>query len=419
MRNRDTQVFIRHLFYLFFLKGFSLALPILMVPLLISKIGIQQLGIISFIEVIVNYAYILICYGFRYSATQQIAKHKEDKQMIGQIIGSVYTIQLVAIFLSLLLGWMLILLIPKIQQLQAYFYTYFFAVVMGSLFPHFVFQGLEKMQWMAVINVLTKILFFIGVIKFIQTPSEALLYHFLMGVSYLLRLLIALYAIYYVWGLRIIKPTWHMIKLQLYKGVAIFLTQLSTTFNDLLPTILLGLFSSHNSVATYTLGTKVIKFIKDLTSPLTQALFPTAHKKLEQNFSQGIQFIRKIYLNSVIVLITIGAGYWIFSRNIVQLLAGEIIQDAVWVLRSQAFLPCLIICSKILGIGLLIPTGAGKQYTLITWVTGLLGAGLQLILIPKLQAEGAALAILMSETTTMIMIGWQVYRRIKILQMNP
>ena len=160
----------------------------------------------------------------------------------------------------------------------------------------------------------------------------------------------------------------------------------------------------------YLLGVKAVRLVLIMVEPFTRILFPLAHKNLASSFQGGVRFISKITLGSLAILVGIGVCYWLFAAAIVQLLAGQVLQDAVWILRLHAFLPCVVILSNILGMCLLIPLGAGRTYTLITWTTGLLCVALHFVLVPQLQARGAATAIFVCEVFSMVMLSWGTYR---------
>lgn len=390
-------------------------MPLIIFPLLVRTVGLEQLGILKLVEAIASYFLILVSYGFRYSATQQIAHYRDDKRLVGQILGAVYSAKVVAIGLCWAVVGGLILFVPQIQQLQAYFLTYLLAAVISRLFPCFVFQGLDSMLWMTSIRLLAKTVLLMGVVIFIRSPADARLYHVLLGVTELLQLMIALYVIYYIWGIRIRIPTWPMIALQLRRGLPIFLAQLPITFYTRLPKIFLGFLVDASSVGLYLLGVKAVRLVLVMVDPFTRILFPLAHKNLVSNFQEGVRFISKIALGSLAILVAIGGCYWFFAASIVQVLAGQVIQDAVWILRLHAFLPCVVILSNILGMCLLIPLGAGRAYTLTTWVTGLLCVVLHLVLVPPLQARGAAVAILLCEVFSVFMLIWATYRSATIL----
>ena len=385
-------------------------MPLTIFSLLVRKVGLEQLGVLKLVEAIASYFLILISYGFRYSAAQQILQYKDDKRLIGQILGAVYSVKVVAIGLCWAIAGGLIFLVPQIQALQAYFLTYLVAATFGRLFPSFIFQGLDKMLWMLCIRLLAKAVLLTGIVIIIRSPADAGLYHILLIIVDLLQLVIALYVIHYVWGIRISIPTQSMVTLQLRKGLPIFLAQLPITFYTKLPKIFLGFLVNVNSVGLYLLGVKAVRLVLIMVEPFTRILFPLAHKHLASSFQEGARFISKIALGSLAILVVIGGYYWLFAASIVQLLAGKVVQDAVWILRLHAFLPCMVILSNILGLCILVPLGAGRVYTRITWTTGLFCVALHFVLVGPLQARGAAIAIFLCEIFSILMLTWATYR---------
>jgi len=417
--HKDTRVFLTHFLHLSFLRAVSRVLPLVTVPFFMRTIGVEQYGTIEFVKALSFYFTPFVTYGFKYSATKQINLYKQDKATVGQVLGAVYTIKLTAIAICCCIVIGLIFFVPSIQQDRVYLLSFFPVVVASSLFPTFVFQGLEKIRWLTLINLIAKILFLVGVFTLIRQPTDALLYPILLAISDIVRLAVAFYILYYVLGISISLPTRAMVGLQLKEGAHIFFSQLSIILYARLPMLFLRFSVGPKAVAIYSLGDKMIRTTVGMVDPFTQALYPTANRKLAENRSAGLGFIMRVSIISIAALGMIGACYWVFAGNIVQLLAGKPMQDAVAIFRLHAFLPCIVILSNILGIAVLVPIQAGGKYTLTMLMTGLLCLGLHFILVPRLQAQGAAWAILLCEVFATVMMAFWVYRQTKMQQHIP
>ena len=411
---KGTRILLSHFLQLAFLKGISRILPLVTLPFLMRTIGVEKYGTLEFVKSISFYFTTFIGYGFRYSATKEISQHKQDKATIGQVLGAVYTIQLVAIAAALAVMGLLVYLVPSIQQVKSYFLCFFFVVMASTLFPIFIFQGLEKMKWATLLNLITKLLYLASIFTLIRGPSDAILVPILLAITDTLRLAMASYLVYYSLGITIYRPTWAMIYAQLQAGWHIFLSQLSIIFYTPLPAITLGFFIGPSSVAIYALAEQIVKATVTIIEPFAQALFPIANRAMAQSLRAGFRFVGKIVLVSIVILLMISTSYWLLAPCIIQLLAGKPIPDATYIFRLHAFLPCIITISTILGIGALVPAGAGSKYTMTLLMTGLICAGLHLMLVPQLQAKGAAWAMLICETFSAVMIiFWtlKTYRR--------
>jgi len=416
--HRDTKVFLANFFQLSFLRGISRILPLITTPFLIRVIGIEKFGTIEFSKAISFYFTTFVSYGFRYSATKQVALHKQDKNTIGQIVSSVYIIKLLIIVICLLVMVMLIVFVPKIREERIYLLCFFPVVIASSLFPTFAFQGLDKMHWLTSLNLISKVLFLAGLFIFIRKPTDDFLFPILLAAVDILRLLIALFILYGRLNIPVSWPVWSIMKQQIREGLHIFLSELAIMFYSRFPTIFLKFAGGSTVVAIYTLGDKIARITAGMLDPFMQALYPIAYQKISSNLKLGIQYIKYLTKNSLIILGIIGIVYWIFADKIIWLLADTDLPEAVEVFKIHAFLPAIIFLSKLLGIGILIPLQAGRKYTLSILITGLIAVGLHFILVPLFQVKGAAWSILLSEVFAVIFIFLATYREVSILKVN-
>ncbi|MFN7094445.1 MAG: oligosaccharide flippase family protein [Burkholderiales bacterium] len=411
---RDTKIFLINTFHLTFLRGVSRVAPLIYTPYLIHKLGLSNVGTLEFVKAISFYFSTFVSYGFRYSATKQVSLYKEQKNIVGEIISSVYALKLIALGISFLLILGLVACVPTIRQDKIYLLT-FFPVVMGStLFPTFVFQALEKMKWLTTLNLITKALFITSIFMWVQGPADTLLLPILLGSIDLLRLFIALYLVYNKLGVPWALPNRAIMVEQLKEGVHIFFPELATMFYARFPAIFLRLFVGPTAVGIYTLGDRLIRTTTGMIDPFMQALYPVAYKQFNQDQQEGIRLIKRVAMASLAVLAVVGMLYWYFADPIVALFAGKPLPAGVRIFKLHAFLPCIVILSNIVGIGILLPLKTGNQYTFSMFLAGLLCAALHFLLVPTMQTQGAAWAILIAETAaTVMMLGCAHHRLTK------
>lgn len=410
---QDTRVFLSNFFHLSFLRGISRVLPLISTPFLIRAIGLEQFGSLEFSKAISFYFTALVSYGFKYSATKQITLHYQDKSKVGQMMSSVYALQLLMIALCLAIMWGLITWVPQVKSEAVYLTSFFPVVVASSLFPTFVFQGLGKMRWLTLLNLVFKFLFLGGILLFIHQPADAALFPLLLAMLDAIRLIVALLILYVYEGIPLKYPVKSIIIQQLQEGLYIFLSQLAVMFYSRFSTIFLGLFVSPTAVTIYTLGDKIARTTEGMLEPAMQALYPISHRQLATNLEKGFKYLRHFTKVSLAILIVVGIGYWVFAEQIVALLAGAHLPAAVQVFKIHAFLPATALLSNIIGLHILIPLQAGTKYTLSILIAGLLAASLHFILVPKFQTQGAASAVFLSELFTVSLLSFIAYREVK------
>ncbi len=409
----DTKVFLSNFFHLSFLRGISRVMPLISTPFLIRAIGLEQFGTLEFSKAISFYFTALVSYGFRYSATKHITLHHQDKGVVGQVISSVYAIQFMIIALCLIMMWMLIAWVPQISNEAIYLTSFFPVVIASSLFPTFVFQGLGKMRWLTLLNLIFKILFLGSILLFIHQPADAILFPLLLAALDAIRLVVALLILYVYEGIPFKYPVWSMMVQQVQEGLHIFLSQLVVMFYSRFSTIFLGLFVGPTAVTIYTLGDKISRTTEGMLEPAMQALYPISHRQLATNLEKGLEYLRHFTKISLVILMGVGIVYWVFAGQIVALLAGTKLPEAVQVFKIHAFLPAIALLSNIVGLHILIPLKAGTKYTLSILVASLLAAGLHFILVPRFQTQGAASAVLLSELFAVSLLSFIAYREVK------
>jgi len=119
---------------------------------------------------------ILTDYGFSLSATRTVAligEHKKDK--ISALFSSVITVKLIFTLISLLILCAILYLVPKFRDNWIIYILSFGTVIGNTLFPIWFFQGKEKMGYIAVVNVISGIVYAICIFIFINNPDDYLL----------------------------------------------------------------------------------------------------------------------------------------------------------------------------------------------------------------------------------------------------
>lgn len=410
--------FLHNFFHLSLLKIISHIIPLISTPSLLSAIGVKEFGTLELCKAVTMYFTTLVGYGFRYSASKQITLYQEDKDRIGQIISSVYVIQIMLIGISILLLWILITCIPKLQSHARYLMNFFPIVITSGLFPTHIFQGINMMKFLVGINLVFKIIFVSSVLLFIHEPADAILFPRLLAGIDVFRLFTSLLVLFWYKKIPFKYPLLSIMIQQLKEGINIFLSQLATLLYARFPVTFLGFFVSTEAVGIYTLGEKITKVTEGMLEPAMQALYPVSHYKMNKNLDQGLKYLLQFAKIGFVIFVGVGIIYFSFADYIMHFLTGSYIPEVVQVFKIQAFVASIMLLSTLLGLNVLIPLKAGYQYTLVIFFTGLVAVGLHLILIKKFGTQGAAIAVLLSEVFMFFLLSICAYRRVKKVRLE-
>ena len=77
-KNLKDRRLAKNILWLYALQGVNYLVPILLLPYLVRVLGVGQYGLVAFSQAIAQYFIIATDYGFNFSATKQIALHRDD-----------------------------------------------------------------------------------------------------------------------------------------------------------------------------------------------------------------------------------------------------------------------------------------------------------------------------------------------------
>jgi PST family polysaccharide transporter len=176
----DKKRLLGNFFSLSVLQIFSYVLPLLTLPYLVRVLGVETFGLISFATAFIIFFNILVDYGFNLSATREVSIHREDKEKITQIYSSVLTIKFILTILSFIILSFIVFIFDKFNShIELYLIT-FLSVVGQAFFPIWYFQGMEKMRYITIINISSKVIFTIAIFIFVHKESDYLLVPFVL-----------------------------------------------------------------------------------------------------------------------------------------------------------------------------------------------------------------------------------------------
>ena len=189
------------------LQIFNYALPLLLIPYLISILSAKLYGEIILAQTLVLYFIVLVDYGFTLSATRDIAVNRDNKEKLSEIFSLVMTIKLFLLLVSFVVFVLIVSLFDKFNNYQEIYYICFIAVIGQALFPIWYFQGIEDMKYITIINISCKTFFTILTFIFVQSESDFIYAPLFYSLGFLLAGIWSLYIVYTKYNEKIINDS--------------------------------------------------------------------------------------------------------------------------------------------------------------------------------------------------------------------
>jgi len=382
------------------------ALPVLVIPFITRALGADFFGKASYAQNIIAYLTIIINYGFEYSATQDIALHRNDKSKLKTIFWTVTRFKSQLLIISFFILGILYFTFSKVNEDPL---LYFYAALINIgfvMFPTWFFQGIEKMKDMAIFNFIIKLSGAILVIWMINTPAGYRNYILILSLSYVLVGIISfVYVIKkYDLGFRYEKDK-DLSNKVIRKGAPIFLNNVFVSLYTITGMTIAGIYLPNKDIGLYAITYKIIMAVVMLISmPINTALFPLMSKKFKESVDEGFYFLKKTTTYLLIFGIIIGIFVFITSPYIIQIFWENKSEEAISLLRLFSPLPCLVTIASLLTVQGLYGLQMQKYAPFVGASIGICSIMLALMLIPAIGVKGAIITCLIAVALEILIV---------------
>ena len=397
-RRLSRSTLIRNVFSLYIIQFANYILPLITIPYLVRVLGPSGYGAVAFGQGFMNYLILFVEYGFDLSATRKISVKRNDLAEVNRIALHVWIAK--GLLALICLGMLLILVsaVPKLKE-EAILLLILYGLVLGNvLFPTWLFQGMERMVTISLINLGMKLMVVTGIFTLVREPEHYLIYASLMSLGAILAGIAGAVAAFHRFDLKFGKISMFGVWENLKEGWILFLSKASVSLYTVGNAFILGMLTNHTVVGYYSAAEKLVKSLLGLLSPVSQATYPRFSKLASENRESALLWGRRMLLFMGGAGFVISSAIFVGAPFIVQVMLGSQYGPSVNVMRILAGLPFLIALSNVLGIQMMLPFGKDRVFTLILFSAGLLNIVLAVVFAPLWQASGMALAVLISES---------------------
>jgi polysaccharide transporter, PST family len=311
--NKELKTVKNNFLSLSVLQILNMFLPLLILPFLVRKLGLDNFGLLIFSQAFIAYFKLIIDYGFNISATREISTHKGNKEYISKVFYSVFFIKIFLLIISTVLISIIIFTFDLFRENYVLHYLSFSMIIGQMLFPVWYFQGIERMKMIAILNVIIKVIYTIMIFSFISSNEDLLYVVGFNSVSFIIIGIIAFYMASK--DLKYVSVDYTYVISFFKESTNIFISNFFSSMYSITNSFLLGIFTNNTLVGVYGSFEKIITALKGLYFPLYQALFPYISRKENKKNIIG-KLIIPMALSGFMMMLT----FFIFSEFFINLL---------------------------------------------------------------------------------------------------
>ncbi|HMN13848.1 MAG TPA: oligosaccharide flippase family protein [Bellilinea sp.] len=373
------------------------AIPLLTLPFLTRVLGPEAYGKVAFAQVLMAYFILLTDYGFSWSATRKISAHRTNTAYVNQVFLGTWIAQWLLAALAAVLCALVVSLSDRLRSDALLYAAAFTAVIGNALFPVWFLQGLERLQEVAALQLISRVLALIPLFLLIRQPSDAPLVAAIQGGGVMLGGILALAWMNHQKLARWQWPGWRPVGQELREGLTLFGSRLSISFYTTLVPLVLGWVAGPVAVAHFALADKLRSAAQSLIGPISQALFPRMSHLFATDKAAALRLLKRSALAIFLLAGSVSAVLWLMADRLVMLLAGPEFLPAAAVLRWLAFCPLAIAVSNLYGVQVLIALGRHRIINATATTVGVVTALLCVPVVLNFEDLGAGATLLTAE----------------------
>ncbi len=403
-----------NLLAMYLLQVANVVTPMLTLPILVRAVGLERFGLIAFAQVVVQYFVFTIDSGFNNSAAREIAARRDQPEAVLEVYWSTQTIRGGVLLLASAAFLLLVLAVPTLAAHWQLYLLSFMAAWGSFLFSPWLYQGLERMRFTAILQVTGRIAAAVALVLLVHKPDDFILAAAIQASALLVSGLLGLVVCFWSGMIRWQRPTPAAILRTLRLGRHLFWSELlSNTFSSG-GILLLGVTATSQIVGAYAAAEKLIRAAAMAYLPIAQALLPRAVALLSSPERRDAtwHWLRYVALAALAVAIGGATAVSIFADDILALVFGPSVTEHGQLLALMVWILPVNATNLLMGQLFVFAAGHRSDYAYAVGTGAIVQGVLSLALVFPLGAPGIVAALLVGELCmTMMLVRWVVRTR--------
>lgn len=372
---------------------FVLIVPLITTPYISRVLGPKNVGINTLTYAYTQYFVLIATLGLTLFGQREIAYLRDDKLKMSK---GFWEIEILSVITTVCSSILFLIFVIFIDRFRIYYCAQFFLILSCAVDISWLFMGLEKFKITVLRNFIIKTLSVILIFTTVRNSDDLIKYILIISVTTLLgNISLWPYIKKYI-----VRVPFKQLKIfrHLRGTIALFIPQIAISIYSVLNKIMLGQFSSLNQTGFFDSSDKIIRLSLTLVTAFTTVMMPHVanafvskqYEKIKEFLNIGLWFSVFMSLPILTFIIAISDEFvpWFFGQNFSPV-------SSVMKIEAVAIFP--IACAGILGVQYLIPLNKNRLYTISILSGAVVNIIVNIPLISYFNAEGAALATVISE----------------------
>jgi O-antigen/teichoic acid export membrane protein len=382
----------------------SFIFPLITFPYVSRILTPVGTGKVNFATSVISYFSMFAQLGIPTYGIRACAKVRDDKEKLSKTVQELLIINLFMCLLVYAVFGITLIQVPRFREELPLFLIMGISIGLNALGVEWLYKALEQYTYITVRSILFKFIALLAMFALIHGQNDYVIYGgitiFAASASNILNFFNLRKHISF-------KPTGdYRFRQHISMILVFFAMSVATTIYTNLDNVMLGFMKTDADVGYYGAAVKIKQILVSLVTSASAVLLPRASYYVDKGLLDDFYAILKKTMHFILLIaLPMVIYFMIFAREGILFLSGDAYEGSI--LPMQIIMPTLVLIgmTNVIGIQMLVPLGMEKQVLYSEIAGAIVDLIINLILIPKYAAAGAAFGTLVAEFVVLL---WQM-----------
>ncbi len=378
----------------------NVLLVLITAPYVSRILGPQKLGMYTYTFTFAGYFLLFAGLGFALQGKRTIAAARDNRAGVSQAFIEVFIFQII-VAISVTICYVLYTILFADESLRILFLVQAIYVVSGVVDISWLFFGMEKFQTTSIRNFVVKILTVVAILLFVKTQDDVVVYALIMAVGTLFSQLVLWAGVPKLVDFK--KEYWKFNFIHLKRSLVLFIPVIAISLYTSMDKLMLGIIIDMEELAFYENAYKVITIPISLITAFEMVMLP---RMVNLTAKAETNNVNKMVRSSFSIVSMLGApmtcGLAAISQLLTIIMFGSEFEKTGPIMMIMSSIIFIASWAGVIRQEILVPRYKDKEYIISVFCGAIANLGLNLLLIPRFGATGAAFATIAAELSVCV-----------------
>lgn len=390
----------------------SILFPLITFPYISRVLLVEGSGKTAFAISVISYFTMFATLGLPTYGVRACAGVRDDKEKLSQTVQELLLISAVTTVITYFVFFIALFAVPKFAAQRQLLLVVSLSIGLTSIGVQWFYNALEQYSYITACAIVFKLAGLILMFVFVKNPADYVVYGFVYVIgsfgSYVLNFVRLRSFVTFR------KTGKYNLRQHIKPAFMFFLLSAATSVYLNLDVVMLGFMKGDAEVGYYNAGIKVKTVLVTCVTSLGTVLLPRLSYYVQKEDQEAFhRMVSKAFSFVFVTATAVMVYFMIFAEESILFLAGKAFLPAVYPMLILMPAVLLIGLSNITGIQILTPIGEEKKVVYSVAAGAVLDFVMNLILISRYGAAGAAFSTLLAEVLVLAIQGYFLRDQLK------